>query len=138
MVLEPLPLHQFAQIARVSVEDLQLYLDRRLLQAPRRRRGRSGTTAFHQDHLDRLHFIRQALDYGFSLEQIAQFVSTERMMTCKDIHLLTLSQIEALRRGHGSADPTAAALEKLLGTCNGRSGRKDCQILAALTKEDEC
>ena len=137
MAFEPLPLNQFAQIARVGVKEVQLYQDYGLLQPPRRRRGRSGAIAFHQEHFDRLHFIKRALAYGFSLELIGEFLSTDRMRTCKDIRQLTLGQVDKLRRNRGPADPMVMALEKLIATCDGRGGRRDCQILINLAQQDE-
>ena len=48
---------------------------RRLLQPSRRQRGPAGDVAFHQEHLDRLKFIKRALAWGFTLDDISELTN---------------------------------------------------------------
>src|SRR3954447_11836318 len=70
----PFTLAELARAVGVSVQDAHKYRDLGLLHPPRRRRGLSAGVAFHQEHFERLCFIKRAVGYGFSLEEIAQLV----------------------------------------------------------------
>jgi DNA-binding transcriptional MerR regulator len=116
----------------MSIGEVRLYRDRGLLQPPRRRRGRSDDFAFQQEHVDRLHFIKCALDYGFTVEDIAELVDPAALVTCGDVRSLTQRRLEQLRQS-GEADPARAdALAQLREKCAGVGSRKDCSILVTL------
>ena len=132
MASGPFTLAQLAQAAGMRLDDVMSYWDRGLLQPARRRRGRSGDFAYHQEHLERLCLIGRALDYGFSLDAIAQFADPHGLLTCKDVFGIGTRELEELRRRLGPGAPVAAALESLLATCPKVGGRNDCPILAAL------
>jgi len=116
----------------MSVEDVRLYRDHRLLQPPRRQRGRTDDFAYRQEHVDRLRFIGRARSHGFSLEAIAELVDAEALQTCNDVYRFATRQLERLQRNSGPEDSTVVALEKLIATCRGSGARRDCQILAGL------
>jgi MerR family mercuric resistance operon transcriptional regulator len=117
----------------MGIGDVRLYRDRGLLQPPRRRRGRSDDFAFQQEHVDRLHFIRCALDYGFTVEDIAELIDPAALVTCGDVRTLTQRRLEELHRSGGADAPKTAALAQLREKCAGVGSRKDCGILVALT-----
>lgn len=136
MASRALTLTQLARAVGISTEDAEFYWNCGLLQDRRRQRGRHDDTAFHADHVERLRFIKRALGYGFSLDAIAQFVDTNRMMTCNDVYRIAVHQVEELRRVGGPNGATADRLEKLIAACRRTGGRKDCAIMAALENED--
>lgn len=125
-------LAHLAKAVGMRFEDVKFYRDRGLLQAPRRKRGRTATLAYHQEHVDRLRFIERALRHGFSVEAIAQLVDLNAMRTCGDVARIATRELEALRRRMGPDDRTVAALEILLAKCPKVGGRDECPILAAL------
>jgi MerR family mercuric resistance operon transcriptional regulator len=116
----------------MSIEEVRRYRDRRLLQAARRRRSRSDDFAFQQEHLDRLHFIRRALDHGLTVEDIGQLVDPDTLVTCGDVRTLAERRLEQMRRSGDADTPRAAALAQLREKCAGIGSRKDCTMLAAL------
>jgi DNA-binding transcriptional MerR regulator len=118
------------------VENVQLYLDCRLLQPARRRIGQGGGSAFYQEHIDRLGFIGRALAHGLSIGTVAQLLDDGRLLTCNDVYQIVTSQLQAHRRVRGSSDPLVAGLRKLVRTCGRTGGRKDCRILAELQRAD--
>jgi len=119
----------------MSIEDVQLYRDRRLLHPPQRQRGRTDDFAYRQEHVDRLRFIGRAMSHGLSLDAIGQLVDAEALQTCNDVYRFATRQLEALRRQSGPEDPTVIAFEKLVATCLRSGARRDCQILAGLAKD---
>jgi hypothetical protein len=68
----------------VDADEVRFYRDIRLLQPPRRVRGRSDDTAFISEHVERLRFIRRAVNCGLTHEDIAELVDPEVLVTCGD------------------------------------------------------
>ncbi len=137
MASEPLTLAQLARAAGVGIEEVRFYQECGLLQPQRRRRGRSGDTAFYSEHVERLRLIRRARSYGFELDAIARLVDHSRLVTCNDVYRLSVAQLNALCRLRGPDDSTVITLKWLIERCGRIGSRKDCQILGILTKEDE-
>ena len=132
MASGPFTLAQLAGAAGMSIDDVRFYRDRGLLQPPRRRRGRSDDFAFQREHLDRLHFIKCALDYGFTVEDIAELLDPAALVTCGDVRTLTQRRLDQIRQSGEAAAPKADALAQLRERCAGVGSRKDCTILMAL------
>jgi DNA-binding transcriptional MerR regulator len=125
----PFTLAQLVRITGIGAREIRLYAERRLLQAPRRRRSRSGDVAFHREHVDRLRFIQRALAVGYSLEDIGRLVDPHALVTCRDVYETTAQRARAQQ----ADDPrSAAALEELMGSCPRVGGRTACPILATL------
>jgi DNA-binding transcriptional MerR regulator len=124
---------QLARAAGVSIDDVQSYLDRRLLPWPRRQRGRSDDVAYHQEHLDRLKFIKHALACGFTLDDVLQMVNPGALVTCGDVFALTQRRLDCVRKSGGADTIVAARLEKLRETCPGIGPRRDCPIIETLS-----
>jgi MerR family mercuric resistance operon transcriptional regulator len=131
MALGPCTFAEVVRVAGVRLRDAQLYLKSGLLQPPRRRRGRSADVAFHDEHVKRLRFIKNARGYGFTLEDIAQLVDPRALTTCADIYRLTLRRLEAMIQADASDISSIVALDTLLTSCLATRSR-DCQILATL------
>src|SRR5690349_22763696 len=132
MALQPFTLAQLARAVGMSVEDVRFYRDSGLLPPPKRLRRRTDAFSFQVEHLERLRFIQRALAHGFTLENIARFVDEHGLVTCNDVYRISLRRFEELRH---SGDAKAAALKKLIASCPGKGGRKDCKILAALSDD---
>src|SRR5262245_53543268 len=98
----------------------------------KRVRARSDDFGFQVEHVERLRFIRRALAYGFTVEDITALVDERGLVTCNDVYRISLRRLEELRHS-GSAK--AAALERLIASCSGKGGPKDCEILAALGRD---
>lgn len=132
MTSKPLTRGALARAAGMSEEDVRLYLDRGLLQPPRRRRGRSNDVAFHREHVERLKLIGRALAYGFTHDDIAVFVDPG-LVTCDDVYRIAAARLEKLKELTGAASPQVAALEQLMALCTRTEGRLGCAILSALS-----
>jgi DNA-binding transcriptional MerR regulator len=135
MASDPFTLAQLGRAVGMSVDEVRFYRDGGLLQPPRRLRSRTDDFGFGAAHVDRLRFIQRSLTYGYSLDEIARLVDRVGLTTCNDVYRLSVHRLEELRRDRGSSDAAALALEKLIATCARVGGRKDCQILDALSKD---
>jgi DNA-binding transcriptional MerR regulator len=133
MVLQTFTLAQLARAVGMSVEDVRFYRDSGLLPPPKRQRTRTDDFSFQVEHVERLRFIQRALAHGFTLEDIARFVDEHGLVTCNDVYRISLRRLEELRH---TGDAKAANLKKLIASCSGKGGRKDCEILAALSEDD--
>jgi DNA-binding transcriptional MerR regulator len=132
MALGPFTFAELVQFAGVRLRDAQLYLESGLLQPPRRRRGRSADVAFHEEHVKRLRFIKNARGCGFTLEDIAQLIDPRALTTCADVYRLTLRRLEAVTRADASDISRIVALDALMTSCRATGSRGDCKILATL------
>ncbi|MBS0522364.1 MAG: MerR family DNA-binding protein [Proteobacteria bacterium] len=125
-----------ARASGARVQDVKHWQSLGLLQSPRRRRSQTEDIAFHQEHVDRLRFIRQALDVGFSYENIALLVGSDGLPTCGEVLRTAKCRVEELRRLWGQSAPPAAALESLANTCAGTCSRNDCTVLTVLNRSN--
>lgn len=134
MASGPFTLAQLARAAGIRIEDARFYRDRGLLQPPRRQRSRTDDFAFQAEHLERLEFIRRALEHGLTIEDIAQLVDPYALTTCGDVCAVASRRLEQMRQAGAADTPAAVALAKLRDGCAMVGSRKDCTILATLEK----
>ena len=131
MASGPFTLGALARAAGMKEEDVRFYLQRGLLPGPRRRRGRSGDVAFHEEHVARLRFIARALAHGFTHDDIASFVDP-RLLTCADVYRIAEKRLHRLNELLGEEAAAVAGLGRLMARCTRTGNRRDCTILADL------
>ena len=134
MASGPFTLAEIARHVGVSVEEVRFYVEYGLRPPPPPRRSRSEPAAFQAEHVERLTFIRRALAYGLNRDDIAKFIYGG-LTTCDDVYRVSAHRLNKLRRARGPTDSAVNALEGLIATCGRTGGRKDCQILAVLSKD---
>ena len=131
--IAPATIAELARKAGVDVALVRSYEEMGLLPRPRRRRGRSGDAAYHQEHLDRLLFIRRALEFGFSLEAIAELAGVKGgLQTCNDVYQIADGHLADLRQRIADLQRVEATLASLVEACPRTGGSKNCSLLAAL------
>lgn len=127
---------QVAKQTGVSVETIRYYEKEGLMEVPERKNN--GYRLFKEQTIDRLSFIQQAKELGFSLREIGELLSikADANMVCSDVKQLAQeklinieSKIKMLRRMKKS-------LDKLINICPGQAPLNDCPILDALQKKD--
>jgi DNA-binding transcriptional MerR regulator len=123
---------ELAQEAGISAQALILYRDHGLLQEPRRQRGRSGVVAYHEEHLTRLQFIARAFAYGFTMDDVAEFISSN-LVTCGDAYRIAERRRDYLKMLVGSDAPATLAIGHLMARCSRTGGRRTCAILSVLS-----
>jgi MerR family mercuric resistance operon transcriptional regulator len=133
MPIAPVTIAELARQAGVDVALVRSYEEMGLLPRPRRRRGRSGDAAYHQEHLDRLLFIRRALEFGFPLETIADLAGVKGgLQTCNDVYRIADRHLIDLRQRIADLKRVEETLTGLVAACPRQGGSINCSVLAAL------
>jgi DNA-binding transcriptional MerR regulator len=123
MALGPFTFAELARVAGVPLWDAQL---------PPRQPPCSAGAVFHDEHVKRLCFIKNALSYGFTLEDIAQLAIRALSHPAPTSTASTPRRLEATIQADASDISRIVALDTLLTSCLGTGSREDCQILATL------
>lgn len=122
-----------AQRAGVGVETIRFYERRGLIEQPAR--PRSGGYRFYGDEIvERIRFIRQAQELGFSLREIAELLSlrADPAADCGDVRAQAMSKREEVDRKIAQLQHIRAALNELIATCPGGGTLRACTIIDAL------
>jgi MerR family transcriptional regulator, mercuric resistance operon regulatory protein len=117
----------------MRVEDVEFYEDCGVLQPPRRQVGRGGNRAFHQEHVERLHYIKRALGCGLTIDDVQALLDPAAMLTAGDVYEVVRRRLSNVRQAEHTEEWAAHALEKLLETCPRTGSRRHCNILKTLT-----
>jgi MerR family mercuric resistance operon transcriptional regulator len=129
----PTTISELARLAGVDVASIRSYEKMGLLPKPRRRRGRPGEDAYHQEHLDRLRFVRRALEMGFSLKTTAELADVRGgLRTCNDVYRIAERQLVDIRRRIADLQRKEASLSGLIAVCPAKGPGRDCVILNTL------
>ncbi len=132
--IAPATIAGLAQLAGVDVETIRAYEKMGLMPKPRLRSGRRTETPYDQEHLDRLHFIRRCLDFGFTLEAAGELLGIHGgMRTCGDVYLIALRQLEDIRKRIEHLARLEQHLAPLVESCPRQGDVKRCPIWNALT-----
>jgi MerR family mercuric resistance operon transcriptional regulator len=124
-----------ARAAGVGVETVRFYERRGLIDQPPKP-NTNGFRDYPPETVERIWFIRQAQDLGFSLREIDELLALQADpgTDCADVRARAaaklqdvLAKIERLQRIRG-------ALEGLIAACPGRGAVRVCSILDALTE----
>lgn len=126
---------ELAERAGVGVETIRFYERKGLIARPAR--PRTGYRQYDEQAADRIHFIRQAQELGFTLAEVAQLLSlrVDPRTSCADVKAKAQEKItdidgkiRGLRRMRG-------ALVEITRTCSGTGPTSECPILDYMTKE---
>jgi Hg(II)-responsive transcriptional regulator len=123
-----------AEQAGVGVETIRFYERRGLIKQPAR--PRSGGYRFYDDDVvERIRFIRQAQELGFSLREITELLSlrADPAADCGDVRAQAMTKREEVDRKIAQLRHIRAALDELIATCPGGGALRACTILDALT-----
>lgn len=89
-----LKIGEVAARAGVSVDALRYYERRKLLPSTPRTSG--GFRLFTPEHVDRVHFIKQAQELGFSLEEIRVLLTKGGAEECRKVRNLLCQKLSEL------------------------------------------
>ena len=85
---------EVAKLAGVSVDTLRYYEKVKLL--PRATRSSSGFRVFAPEHIERVRFIKQAQELGFTLEEIRGLLATGGAEECRRVRDLLQHKLSEL------------------------------------------
>lgn len=117
----------------VKIPTIRYYESISLLPAPPRTAG--NRRVYSAAHLDRLNFIRQARDLGFSIEAITALIQLAGHpdQPCEDADRIAREHLADVQRKIAQLQALEAELTHLIGHCaHGRVS--ECQILTALAR----
>jgi Hg(II)-responsive transcriptional regulator len=130
-----LTISRVAKRADVGVETVRFYERRGLIKQPPR--PRSGGFRFYDDSIvERIRFIRQAQELGFSLREIKQLLSLRADPTadCGDVRKQAVSKRNEVERKIAQLQQIRAALDELIASCPGGGALRACTIIDALAE----
>jgi DNA-binding transcriptional MerR regulator len=125
-----------ASRARVSVDTIRYYEKLKLL--PRAPRSEGGFRLFTPESIERVRFIKQAQDIGFSLNEIKQLLTGGGASECKRVRDILQIKIAELDSRVKALQEFRRALARHLKACdeqlanNGAAAR--CPVILQMTK----
>jgi Hg(II)-responsive transcriptional regulator len=130
--MERITIGELARQTRVSRETVRYYERCRLL--PRPSRSVSGYRVFADDAVQRLRFIRQAQELGFSLGEIRELLALRirAVDTCERVRERAQAKIADIDRRIKALQRMRLVLARLVNACAGRRKTDECPILDSL------
>ncbi len=125
---------QIAKQSGVSVETIRYYEKEGLLEKPERKD--SGYRQYNGDAIERLFFIQQAKELGFSLKEICELLSikSDENTVCNDVKHLAEDKLSDIQSKIKMLRRMEKSLKKLVEACPGKAPISDCPILDSLGK----
>ena len=122
-----------ARKAGVGVETIRFYERRGLIEQPPRPSG-NGFRVYPEQSIQRIRFIRQAQDLGFSLKEIEVLLSlrTDPTTDCADVRERAQTKLEEVNNKIARLAAIQSALKSLIDACPGQGAVRSCSILEAL------
>lgn len=122
-----------AERAGVGVETIRFYERRGLIAQPLRPRT-GGYRFYDEEVIERIRFIRQAQELGFSLREIAELLSlrADPGADCGDVRTQAISKREEVDRKIAQLQHIRGALDELIAACPGGGALGACSIIDAM------
>jgi MerR family copper efflux transcriptional regulator len=128
-----LTIGRVAEHAGVGIETVRFYERRGLIKQPPR--PRSGGFRFYDEGVvERIRFIRQAQELGFSLREIKELLAlrADPAADCSDVRMQAVIKREEVTRKIRQLRQIQAALDALITSCPGGGALRTCTIIEAL------
>jgi len=126
---------ELAERAGVGVETIRFYERKGLMARPVR--PRAGYRQYDEQAAERIRFIRQAQDLGFTLAEVAELLSlrVDPLTTCADVKAKAQEKITDIDGKIRGLRQMRAALVEIAQTCGGTGPTSDCPILDYMANE---
>lgn len=127
-----LKIGQVSNLTGLSLDAIRFYEREKLIPPPTR--GFSGYRQYHEDVLERIFFILQAKQLGFTLSEISALLSLRfdpigQAIEVKEKALTKITQIDEKIK---KLQKIKKELTRLATACNGQGSSKDCAIINGL------
>ena len=128
-----------AKRAGVGVETIRFYERRGLIRQPPKPQS-GGFRYYDKDVVERIRFIRQAQELGFSLREIKELLSLQADpgADCADVRTKAIAKRTEVERKIGQLQHIGAALDELIASCPGGGALRVCTIIDALNGFPGC
>ncbi len=123
-----------AAASEVSIQTIRYY-ERRGILLPVAR-APSGYRQYDSDAVNRLRFIRQAQELGFSLDEIGELLElrVDDPAACPLVAARTRMKLEQVKQKIRELERMQRVLERLTASCEAREPTADCPILEMLVE----
>lgn len=128
-----LTISRAAARAGVGVETIRFYERRGLIRQPPRPRS-GGYRVYDDELVERIRFIRQAQELGFSLREIKELLSlrADPQADCGDVRRQAVVKRDEVNRKMAQLQRIHAALGELIASCPGGGAVRACTIIDAI------
>lgn len=123
-----------AEHAGVGIETVRFYERRGLIKQPPRP-GAGGFRHYDDEIVERIRFIRQAQELGFSLREIKELLSlrADPAADCSDVRTQAVTKRLEVNRKIAQLERIRSALDELIASCPGGGALRACTIIDAIT-----
>lgn len=127
-----LTIGQIARLAGVGVETVRFYERQGLIDEPARRA--SGYRQYGEEIEDRLRFIREAKELGFTLNEIRELLSLKlaSSSSCAEVKERAEVKLAEIEEKMRKLRRMKRSLLKLVSSCSGEGSISECPILESL------
>lgn len=133
--MEQLTVGKLAKLAGVNLETIRYYERQELLPEPLR--TQSGYRTYSAESVERIRFIKQAQELGFSLKEIKELLRLRIMPDSSgaDVREKVAAKIADIDEKMKTLRTMKKELVQLKATCDGTGSIADCPILKSLSSE---
>lgn len=131
-----LTISKAAKCAGVGVETIRFYERKGLIEQPSKSEG-TGYRTYPAETIERIRFIRQAQELGFSLREAWELLSlrADPGADAGDVRARANAKLAGVNDKICRLQHIGRALERLIDTCPGRGELGGCSIMEALDGE---
>lgn len=124
-----------AEAAGVEVSTLRYYERRGILREPPR--TESGYRQYDETVVDRIRFVRQAQDLGFTLEEVEELLAlrVDNPASCDAVDEATRAKLRSVDAKLRELRRLRSVLGRLVRACEDREETSACPVLAMLEEE---
>ena len=131
--MKTMTISNVAKKAGVGVETVRFYERKGLVdQPPKPLLG--GYRVYPSETVERIRFIREAQELGFSLREIEELLllRTDPASDCADVRERAQAKLDEVNRKRAQLQRIGAELEKLIAACPGQGALQVCSIIDAI------
>ena len=131
--MKTMTISKIAKEAGVGVETVRFYERKGLVDQPPKPSA-GGFRVYPAEAAERIRFIRQAQELGFSLREIKELLSlrTDPATDCADVRERAQTKLDEVKRKVAQLKWIQAALEQLIAACPGQGALQVCSIIDAI------
>lgn len=131
--MQALTIGRAARKAEVGVETIRFYEREGLIEQPRKP-VTSGFRSYPEETVERIRFIRQAQELGFSLREVRELLAlrADPSADASGVHARAAAKLDQVNAKIRQLQRIRQALKTLLAACPGGGALRCCSIMEAI------
>lgn len=127
-----------ARRAGVGVETIRFYERRGLIEQPLKPMG-GGFRDYPEETVERIRFVQQAQELGFSLSEIDELLSlrADPAADSSEVRSRAVAKLDEVNQKIDRLEEIRAALKTVVAACPGSGSTEACSILDAMSSGDK-